>query len=97
MIINSKDIPQVEFDKAVQRILAIGISRTPAESLVLSFWKLCQDLDIDFKKFLDNSIRDGQLDVEQPILDIINKNLPSTIRYRKDSVKTVSVLVAREL
>jgi len=92
-----KTISQVEFDKSTQRITSLGLSRVSAENIVLSFWKITQDLNLDFKKFLDDSIVNGQLDVDQRVLDYINKTLPSTIRYRKDTLSKASNLVLREL
>jgi hypothetical protein len=92
-----KTISQIEFDKSTQRITSLGLSRASAENIVLSFWKIAQDLDLDFKKFLDASIVNGQLDVDQRVLDYINKTLPSTIRYRKDALNKASTLVLREL
>lgn len=92
-----KTISQVDFDKSTQRITSLGLSRVSAENIVLSFWKISQDLDLDFKKFLDASIVNGQLDVDQQVLDYINKTLPPTIRYRKDALSKASNLVLREL
>lgn len=92
-----KTISQIEFDKSTQRITSLGLSRVSAENIVLSFWKIAQDLDLDFKKFLDASIVNGQLDVDQRVLDYINKTLPPTIRYRKDALNKASTLVLREL
>ena len=92
-----KVIPQVEFDKAVQKVLAIGISRTPAENIVLSFWKISQDTNTDFKQFLDKALSTGKLDVEQKVLDYINVSLPDTIRYRKETASRVAPIAQREL
>jgi hypothetical protein len=92
-----KVIPQVEFDKAVQRILSLGISRTPAENIVLVFWKISQDLEFDFKSFLDRSTANGKLEVEQAILDRLNLTLPDTVKYYKNYVNSVSPIVQREL
>lgn len=92
-----KVIPQVEFDKAVQKVLAIGVGRTPAENIVLSFWKISIDTNVDFKQFLDKAVSSGQLDVDQVVLDHINKTLPSTIRYRKETASKVAPVVQREL
>jgi len=64
---------------------------------VLSFWRISQDLELDFKQFLDKSIVDGQLDVDQKVLDIINKTLPATVRYRKDTINLTSPITLREL
>ncbi len=92
-----KVIPQVDFDKAVQKVLAIGISRTPAENIVLSFWKISQDMNTDFRQLLDKALAGGKLDVEQSVLDYINKSLPDTIRYRKETASRVAPIVQREL
>jgi len=92
-----KVIPQVEFDKAVHRILSLDIGRTTAENLVISFWKITQDLNIDFKKFLDNATSNGKLDVSQEVLDYINKTLPNTIRYRKQVMQNITPVATREL
>lgn len=92
-----KVIPQVEFDKAVQKIQALEIGRSTAENIVISFWKITQDLDTDFKKFIDMATSSGKLDVEQEVLDYINKTLSNTIRYRKESVRNISPIAKREL
>lgn len=92
-----KVIPQVEFDKAVQKILSLDIGRTTAENLIISFWKITQDLNIDFKKFIDTATASGKLDVSQEVLDYINKTLPNTIRYRKEVVKDITPVAQREL
>lgn len=92
-----KVIPQVEFDKSVQKMLALGISRTPAENIIISFWKITQDLNIDFKKFIDLATASGKLDVSQEVLDCINITLPETIRYRLDTRNTISPVIKREL
>jgi hypothetical protein len=92
-----KVIPQVEFDKAVQRILALGVSRTPAENVVLSLWKASQELGLNFKQLVDKSVASGQLDVDQKILDYINTTLPDTIRYRKETASRVAPVAQREL
>lgn len=92
-----KVIPQVEFDKAVQKVLAIGVSRTPAENIVLSFWKISQDTNVDFKQFLDKALSNGKLDIDQRALDYINASLPDTIRYRKETASRVAPIAQREL
>ena len=92
-----KAIPQVEFDKAVQKMLGLGISRTPAENIVISFWKITQQLDVDFKKFIDLATASGKLDVSQEVLDCINITLPETIRYRLDTGNTIAPVIKREL
>jgi hypothetical protein len=92
-----KVIPQVDFDKAVQKILSLDIGRTTAENLVISFWKITQDLNIDFKKFLDTATATGKLDVSQEVLDYINKTLPNTIRYQKETIQNITPVAKREL
>ena len=92
-----KVIPQLDFDKAVQRVLSIGISRTPAENLILIFWKISQDLDFDFKEFLNHSTRNGKLEIEQAILDRLNLQLPDTIKYYTTLIQSVSPVALREL
>jgi hypothetical protein len=95
-MITYKVIPQVDFDKAVQRVLSLGLSRTPAENIVLAFWKASQDLNLDFRSLMDASTENGTLDVSQDILDRLNLNLPDTIRYYKNVPKPVLQLAARE-
>lgn len=92
-----KTISQVEFDKSTQQIISLGLSRVSAENIVLSFWRIAQDLDLDFKKFLDKSIANGKLDVDQQVLDYINKTLPATVQYKKDAINRASPIVLREL
>jgi hypothetical protein len=92
-----KVIPQVDFDRAVQRVLSVGLSRTPAENIVMALWKASIDLDQSFKTLIDRATARGKLDVEQSILDHINKNLPDTIRYNKKTAVAVSPIAQREL
>jgi hypothetical protein len=92
-----KVIPQVEFDKAVQRIQTLGIGRIPAESIVLSFWKISQDMNTDFKKFIEHATASNKLDVDQSVLDYLNTYLPDTIRYRKETSTIMTPIAAREL
>jgi len=92
-----KVIPQVDFDKSVQRIIVLGLNRIAAENIVLAFWKASQDLDLNFKILVDNAVALKSLDVEQPILDHINLNLPSTTQYHKRVAQSVSPIVQREL
>lgn len=92
-----KVIPQVDFDKAVQKVLAIGLGRTPAENIVLSFWKIAQDTNKDFKQFLEKALASGKIDVDQSVLDYINATLPDTIRYRKENASRVAPIAQREL
>ena len=46
--IMSDIIPQVQFDQAVQKVLNLGVGRTPAENVVQSLWKASIDLSLDF-------------------------------------------------
>lgn len=92
-----KVIPQVEFDKAVQRILALGVSRLSSENLVLSFWKASIDLALNFKVLIDQAVATGSLDVAQSILDHINLSLPSTTQYHKRVVRAIAPIAQREL
>jgi len=92
-----KVIPQVEFDRAVQRVLSVGLGRTPAENIVMALWKDSIDLDQSFKILIERATADGKLDVDQAILDHINKNLPDTIRYNKKTAVAVSPIAQREL
>lgn len=91
-----KVIPQVDFDKAVQKVLSLGLARTPAENIVLAFWKASQDLNLDFRSLVETSTASGTLDVSQDILDRLNLNLPDTIRYYKNVPKPTLQLAARE-
>jgi len=92
-----KVIPQVEFDRAVQRIISVGLGRTPAENVVMALWKASIDLDLNFKILIEKTTANGTLDVDQSILDHINKNLPDTIRYNKKTAVAVSPIAHREL
>ena len=76
-----KVIPQGDFDKAVQRLLGLGLSRIAAEGLVIQLWQICQDQNLSFKTLLDRATASGKLDVDQVILDGINASLPNTIKY----------------
>jgi hypothetical protein len=90
-------IPQVEFDRAVQRIISIGVGRTPAENIVMSLWKASIDLGLNFKQLLDKATANGKLVVEQSVLDHINLNLPGTIRYNTKTAAQASSIATREL
>jgi hypothetical protein len=92
-----KVIPQVEFDRAVQQVLSLGLGRTPAEQLVMALWKASIDLELGFKSLIEKAVGSGKLDVDQSILDHINENLPDTIRYTKKTATAVSSIAAREL
>ena len=91
-----KVIPQVDFDKSVQKVLLLGLSRTPAENIVMSLWKASQDLNLDFKVLIEKATASGSLDVDQSILDHINLTLPNTIRYGKSVAKYAAPIITRE-
>lgn len=89
-----KTIPQVEFDKAVQRIVSVGLARRAAESLVLMFWKIAQDLKRNFRGMIDSAVRGGKLNVDQRVLDQLNLTKPPTVKYAKTTtVSTFSVVL----
>lgn len=92
-----KVIPQVEFDRAVQQLLSLGLTRTPAEQIVMALWKASIDLKLNFKILIEKAVAKGTLDVDQSILDHINLTLPETIRYTKKIASSVSVIASREL
>jgi hypothetical protein len=92
-----KVIPQVEFDKAVQQVLALGVNRKAAENIVLSLWKASIDLNLNFKLLVQTATATGSLDVSQSILDHINKTLPPTIQYHRAVPAAVSPIAKREL
>lgn len=92
-----KVIPQVDFDKAVQRVLRIGVARAPAENIVLALWKAAQDLRQDFRMLIFQATSKGNLDVDQFILDHMNLMLPKTIQYNKKISVSSFTLVANEL
>lgn len=92
-----KVIPQVEFDRAVQQVLSVGLGRTPAENIVMALWKASQDLGLNFKTLIEKSVANKELNVSQSILDHINTNLPETIRYNKKTAVAVSPVATREL
>mgnify|MGYP000556125041 CR=1 FL=1 len=92
-----KVIPQVEFDRAVQQVLSLGLSRTPAEQIVMALWKASIDLGLNFKRLIEKAVANGTLDVDQSILDHINLTLPETIRYTKKIATSVSSIASREL
>lgn len=92
-----KPIPQIDFDKSVQRLLALNLSRIAAENLVVQFWQISINQNLNFKALIDKATANGKLEVDQTILDGINANLPDTIKYYKFDVKTITPLAAREL
>jgi len=92
-----KVIPQVEFDRAVQQVLSLGLGRTPAEQIVMALWKASIDLSLSFKLLIEKAVAKGTLDVDQVILDHINNSLPGTVRYTKKTAVAVSAIATREL
>jgi len=90
-------IPQVDFDRAVQKVLACGVARTPEENIVLSIWQISLELGKDFRSTIDLATASGKLDVERSILDRINNRRSPTIAYNKKSSTTPTPLVNREL
>lgn len=92
-----KVIPQIDFDRAVQRLLAVGLARSPAENIVLNLWRASIDLNMDFRRLIDQSTASGQLDVTQAILDRINRNVSKNIRYKKKVPIKSAPVFRREL
>jgi hypothetical protein len=92
-----KVIPQVDFDRAVQQILSLGLGRSPAEQIVMALWKASIDLGLNFKSLIERAVSKGTLDVDQSVLDHINASLPDTIRYTKKTAVAVSPIANREL
>ena len=92
-----KVIPQVDFDRAVQKLLSVGLARKPAENIVLSLWKASIDLNLDFRRLIEQSTSSGRLDVSQAILDRINKNVPKNVRYKKKVAVKSAPVFRREL
>lgn len=90
-------IPQVDFDRAVQKITALGVGRIPAENIVMSLWKASIDLELNFKQLIEKSTAGGKLTVEQSVLDHINASLPDTIRYNTKTAKPTTSIASREL
>jgi uncharacterized protein (UPF0210 family) len=92
-----KVIPQVDYDRSVQKILGLGLGRVPAENIVMALWKASQDLGLNFKLLIEKATANGKLNVDQSILDRINSSLPETIRYNKKTAVAVSSVATREL
>jgi hypothetical protein len=90
-------IPQVQFDKAVQKVLGLGLGRTPAENVVQNLWKASTDLGLDFNSIITQATITGKLVVTQPILDSINSNnLPNGISYNVKGKLAIPPIVLRE-
>lgn len=92
-----KVIPQVDFDRAVQKVLSAGLGRTPAENIVMALWKASIDLGLEFRPLIEKTTANGKLHVDQIVLDHINTNLPDTIKYHKKVETQVSPIASREL
>jgi len=91
-----KTIPQIEFDRAVQKFRAIKVGQRSAESLVLTLWKVSQDLNRNFRQLIESSVRGGRLNVDQSILAKINTGLPKTVNYGIKSPVSSFYVVANE-
>ena len=91
-----KVIPQVDFDRAVQKVLSVGLSRTPAENIVMALWKASIDLGLEFRPLIEKAIANGKLIVSQDVLNRINLNLPDTIKYHTKVEAVVSPSAQRE-
>lgn len=92
-----KVIPQVEFDRSVQRVTSLGIGRAPAENIVMALWKASIDLELNFKQLIETATANGKLTVSQSVLNRINLNLPNTIKYHTKVEAVVSPIAQREL
>jgi len=92
-----KVIPQLEFDQAVQKIIACGLARTPAENIALALWQASIDLGLNFRDLIYRATATGQLDVDQAVLNHINQNVPATVRYNKKVAVDQAPVVNREL
>lgn len=93
----NKAIPQVDFDKSVQRVISLGLNRVAAENIVITLWNISVNKNLDFKVLMNNATYNGKLDVDQSILDDINKTLPDTVKYYKANPRLISPVAAREL
>jgi len=91
-----KTIPQIEFDRAVQKFRAIKIGQRSAESLVLALWKISQDLKRNFRQLIESAVKGGRLNVDQSILNKINTGLPKTVNYGIKSAASSFYVVANE-
>ena len=55
----TKPIPQIDFDKSVQRLLNLGLSRIAAENLVIQFWQISLNQNLSFKGLIDQATFDA--------------------------------------
>ena len=93
----SNIIPQVKFDQAVQKVLNLGLARTPTENIVQSLWKASIDLGLEFNNLITQATKTGELVVTQDILDNINtNNNPDGISYNIKQPLNIPPVVLRE-
>ena len=93
----SNIIPQVKFDQAVQKVLNLGLGRTPAENVVQSLWKASIDLGLEFNNLITQATKTGKLVVTQDVLDNINtNNNPDGISYNIRQPLNIPPVVLRE-
>jgi len=93
----SKVIPQVQFDKAVQQVLGLGLGRGPAENVVQSLFTASEELGLDFNNLIVQATKTGKLVVTQEILNNINANSnPGGITYNIKKPLNIPPIVLRE-
>ena len=93
----SNIIPQVKFDQAVQKVLNLGVGRTPAENVVQNLWKASIDLGLEFNNLITQATKTGKLVVTQDVLDNINtNNNPDGISYNIRQPLNIPPVVLRE-
>lgn len=91
-----KVIPQIDFDKAVQQVIGIGLGQKPAETVVLSLWRAALDLKQDFRTLVNSATAEGRLNVDQKVLDRINLGLTRTIKYNRKTLVSPYAVVVNE-
>jgi uncharacterized protein YwbE len=90
-------IPQVKFDQAVQKVLNLGLGRTPAENVVQNLWKASIDLGLEFNNLITQATKTGKLVVTQDVLNNINtNNNPDGISYNVKQPLNIPPVVLRE-
>jgi hypothetical protein len=93
----SNIIPQVKFDQAVQKVLNLGLGRTPAENVVQNLWKASIDLGLEFNNLITQATKTGKLVVTQDVLNNINtNNNPNGISYNVKQPLNIPPVVLRE-
>ena len=93
----SNIIPQVKFDQAVQKVLNLGLGRTPAENVVQNLWKASIDLGLEFNNLITQATKTGKLVVTQDVLNNINtNNNPDGISYNVKQPLNIPPVVLRE-